>query len=217
MIFLYRFILLFFLIFAFSLAYSQDNPDDKKVVQLSGIILDADSLDPLPFVTVVVKNAKRGTVTDYFGFFTIVARAGDSISFSYVGYKTETFGIPEQPEESSIYLIYKIKKDTVLLKEATILPWPTREQFKDAFLSLRVQDDDYDRAMKNLAAEQIKERYFATGTMDGDLNYLNALQQRQYQMYYAGQLPPVNLLNPVAWAKFIRAWKTGQLKDPRKK
>lgn len=196
---------------------AQNNPDEKKVVQLSGIILDADSLEPLPFVTVVVKNNKRGTITDYFGFFTIVARAGDSISFSYVGYKTETFGIPEDPDENSIYLIYKIKRDTVMLKEASILPWPTREQFKDAFLSLRVQDDDYDRAMKNLAAEEMKERFYATGTMDGDLNYLNALQQRQYQMYYAGQLPPVNLLNPLAWSRFIKAWKSGQLKDPRKK
>ena len=31
----------------------------------------------------------------------------------------------------------------------------------------------------------------------------------QSQIYYAGQQPTNNLLNPIAWAKFIKAWKNG--------
>ena len=31
-------------------------------------------------------------------------------------------------------------------------------------------------------------------------------------IYYAGQLPPNNLLNPIAWSKFIQQWKDGYFK-----
>ncbi|NNC85275.1 MAG: carboxypeptidase-like regulatory domain-containing protein, partial [Bacteroidia bacterium] len=48
--------------------------------------------------------------------------------------------------------------------------------------------------------------------MDGSMNFKLANQQRSSQMYYAGQLPPNNLLNPIAWAKFIQAWKNGDFK-----
>ena len=36
--------------------------------------------------------------------------------------------------------------------------------------------------------------------------------QQAIQAAYAGQAPPVNLLNPVAWAKFMQALKSGDLK-----
>jgi hypothetical protein len=38
------------------------------------------------------------------------------------------------------------------------------------------------------------------------------MQQQYTKLYYAGQYPPNNLLNPVAWAKFIKSWKEGKLK-----
>jgi hypothetical protein len=32
------------------------------------------------------------------------------------------------------------------------------------------------------------------------------------RLYHAGQLPPNNLLNPLAWASFIKAWKDGEFR-----
>ncbi len=48
--------------------------------------------------------------------------------------------------------------------------------------------------------------------MDASLNYKYSSQQYQSKLYYAGQYPPNNLLNPIAWAKFIKAWKNGDFK-----
>jgi hypothetical protein len=48
--------------------------------------------------------------------------------------------------------------------------------------------------------------------MDGSLNYKYAMQQWQSKLYYAGQAPPISILNPIAWAQFIRAWKNGEFK-----
>ncbi len=68
-----------------------------------------------------------------------------------------------------------------------------------------------ERAKKNIARADMKEK--AEGlTMDGSMNYRNQMQQKYSKLYYAGQLPPNNLLNPIAWSKFIQAWKNGDFK-----
>jgi hypothetical protein len=64
---------------------------------------------------------------------------------------------------------------------------------------------------RNMARADQKEQM--TGmAMDASLNYKYSMQQYQSKLYYAGQLPPNNLLNPIAWAKFIKAWKNGDFK-----
>jgi hypothetical protein len=47
---------------------------------------------------------------------------------------------------------------------------------------------------------------------DGEEVYSYTVQQQAQQNYYAGQLPPMNIFNPVAWAKFIDAVRNGSLK-----
>ena len=48
----------------------------------------SDSSGSLPGVSVLVKGTKTGTETDFNGKYTIKAKVGDILSFSYVGYKT---------------------------------------------------------------------------------------------------------------------------------
>ena len=52
---------------------------------------------------------------------------------------------------------------------------------------------------------------FGSDTRSPGVNYLQTMQQETDKLYYAGQLPPNNLLNPIAWGKFIQAWKDGSL------
>ncbi|PQJ74976.1 SusC/RagA family TonB-linked outer membrane protein [Polaribacter gangjinensis] len=48
----------------------------------------SDSSGNLPGVSVLIKGTKTGTETDFNGKYTIKAKVGDILSFSYVGYKT---------------------------------------------------------------------------------------------------------------------------------
>jgi hypothetical protein len=116
-------------------------------------------------------------------------------------------------------LIQILLTDTIMLREAVIYPWPTKEQFKEAFLSLRVPDDDLERAKHNLKQEKMV--YIAQNMgMDGSMNFKNQMMNQQSRIYYAGQVPTGNWLNPLAWAKFIQAWQNGDFKkkeyDPSK-
>lgn len=203
--------LLFFLLILLlnKTLYAQTN--SVNLLQLSGVVVTGDSLKPVPFVNIVIRHTYRGTVSDYYGFFSLVASHGDTIEFTSVGFKKGQFIIPDTLLENRYSLIEMLSKDTVLLHEAVIYPWPTREQFKQAFLDLQLPTDDYDRAKLNMELAERKERNDPM-PMDGSMNFRNAMLQKQGRLYYAGQLPPNNLLNPIAWAKFIKAWQNGDFK-----
>ena len=78
-------------------------------------IVEGDSLQTMPFVHITVKNARIGTISDYYGFFSLVANEGDTIEFSSVGYHRNQLILPDSMAKSSYSLIHVMMKDTVLL------------------------------------------------------------------------------------------------------
>ncbi len=183
----------------------------KDLVQFSGVVVTNDSLQPLPFTNVIVKSTHRGTVTDYYGFFSFVAMKGDTIEFNYVGYKKASFIIPDTLSEERYSMIQVLLRDTLTLKEAVIYPWPSKEEFKRVFVELKVPDDDLKRAERNLELAQIKEVQDNV-PYNGSINSKYLAQQQQTRLYTAGQYPSSAIFNPLAWAQFIKAWKEGAFK-----
>jgi hypothetical protein len=192
------------------------NVSAQKVLQLSGLVLTSDSLMGLPYATVLIKGTGRGTVTDYQGFFSMVVAKGDVIEFSSIGHRTNSFTVPDTLSLDRYSVIELLTRDTFYLPETQIFPWPTKEQFKQAFLSINVPDDDYERAKRNLDRERMKELGMAM-KMDGKENADYYFRNESYKYYYYGQVPPMNIFNPLAWAKFIEAWKNGDFKRKENK
>jgi hypothetical protein len=190
-------------------SYAQEQ--NRIPIQFSGVVVTSDSLRPVSFTNIIIKNSYRGSTADFNGFFSFAALEGDEIIFSAIGYKKAYFKIPDTLSKNRYSLIQALTNDTIMLAETIIRPWPTREQFKQAFYALKVPSDDYDIAMKNLALEDLKIM-IREYKMDGSMNYRNYIEQQTNKLYYAGQLPPNNLLNPVAWAQFIKAWENGDFK-----
>lgn len=184
---------------------------DREVIQFSGVVVNADSLDPVPYTNIIIKNTRRGTVSDYYGYFSFVALKKDTIMFSAMGYKDNMFIIPDTITRKRYSLIHVMNADTIMLEPTVIYPWPTEEDFKKAFVELDIPDDDIEIARKNLAKAEMKERAM-NYKMDGSMNYTNYIQNETSKLYYAGQTQPISLLNPFAWAKFIKAWKEGKFK-----
>lgn len=198
-----------FILFSVVFAHAQDEDDD--LIQFSGVVITGDSLNPVPYTNVVIENTHRGTMTDYYGYFSFVAQKGDSILFSAVGFHRARFVIPDSLSTDKYSLIQILVQDTIELAETVIYPWPTREQFKQAFLAMKVPETDFDRAQRNLEAAQMMERMeYMPGS--GAESYKVQMQQYQNQIYYAGQAPPMNIFNPIAWGQFIEAWKRGDFK-----
>jgi len=183
----------------------------RKVIQFSGVVVDADSLKPIPYVSIIIKNSNRGTISDYFGYFSFVAQELDTVLFSAIGCNGAQFVIPDTLTTNRYSLIQALRSDTVYLKTVNVMPWPSKKDFEAAFFKLELPEDDFMRADKNMARADMKE--LMTGmAMDASMNFKNTQQQYQSKLYYAGQYPPNNLLNPIAWAKFVQAWKKGDFK-----
>jgi len=114
------------------------------------------------------------------------------------------------------FIIQNLLKDTIQLGPVSVYPWPSKEEFKQAFLNLDLSETDYERAAKNLDKAQLTygERNLR---MDAQANYNYAMQQYIAKVHNGGQAPVNNLLNPMAWAKFIDALSKGKFKRQDKK
>lgn len=199
------------LVFSQESGSSEKQTEKEKLIQFSGVVVTADSLHPVPFTHIMVKNTRWGTVADFYGYFSFVARPNDTILFSAVGFKKSTYVIPDTITRNRYSLIKAMTMDTLLLDETVIYPWPTKEQFKEAFVKLDVPDDDLERARRNLAQAEMRERaeYMK---MDGSMNFTNYMQTETYKHYYIGQTQPISILDPFAWAQFFKAWKEGKFR-----
>jgi hypothetical protein len=198
------------IIFLFSVSLSSFAQD--KSVQLTGILVSTDSLLTIPFSNVLIKNKQKGTISDFYGYFSLVAGKGDTIVFSCLGYKKTKFIIPENTEENFITVVQKLETDTILLKETKVYPWPSRDQFKQVFLTVDIPDDAIERAKKNIdnAFVDIMIGQMPNDGKENFKSFMDDMHQQQYIMM--GNPTIIPILNPFAWAAFIKAWRDGDFK-----
>lgn len=186
----------------------------KTYLQLSGIVLDQDSLTPIPFVAIMV-NTKGRAVSDYYGFFTVVVSPGDEVQFLSAVHKTRFYKVDDTASLKHYYAIQVLTKDTIQLANVDVYPWPSKDEFKRAFLSLDLAATDYDRADKNLNQEAMS--YIEKNmTVSGTEAYYNTQKNYYTKVYTAGQQPQMQLMNPLAWAQFIDSWRKKNKKEKPK-
>ena len=187
-----------------------NTPAKHNYIQLSGVVVEGDSLYGVPFVS-VYRNAKLASICDYNGFFTLVVQPGDEVKFSSISHQVATYKLDDTLQLKHYYIIQRILKDTFQLAKIDVYPWPSKEEFKKAFLNLDLNETDYERAYKNFDKGELSygERNLR---MDAQSNYRFAMQQYLTKVYTAGQYPTISLLNPIAWAQFIDAWRKGKFK-----
>jgi len=199
--------LLIILVALFSL-----NTQAQVDIQFSGIVVTGDSLNPVPYSAIMVNHTHRGTISDYFGFFSFVAHEKDTILFKALGFRESLFIIPDSLSDKRYSLIQVLFPDTIKLSTVNIYPWHTKEDFKEAFLNAPAPDDDVSRAAANIGPSRMLVM-LETMDADGYSNYKIAADEYSNKLYYAGMAPPINLMNPMAWASFIDALRTGKLKE----
>ena len=109
--------------FSYSQKKSTNLQDGKHdLVQFSGVVVEGDSLQPIPYTSIIVQNGYRGTVSDYFGYFSFVAQEGDTIEFSAIGFNSAFFIIPDTLTNNKYSLIQVLKVDTVRLAITDVYP-----------------------------------------------------------------------------------------------
>lgn len=211
------------LLFVFNGFCQEEDKEERKLVQFSGLVLTADSNLPIPYATVKIKKTYRGTMANQDGFFSIVVREKDIVQFSAMGFKKKILQIPKNKKGNKYSILITLETDTITFKEARIYPWPSKEKFKEAFVNLELHDDYITIAKRNLEQKELLHIMNRMG-MDGYENQTYALNQIALQATYLGgqhnyaSFPgintpiPLSLLNPMAWAQLIKDIKAGKFK-----
>ncbi|HSZ24827.1 MAG TPA: hypothetical protein VK766_03865 [Cytophagaceae bacterium] len=186
----------------------------RRVVQVSGLVVNGDSLYGVPGVAVYILQSGRGTNTNYVGYFSLPALLGDSIVINSLGYKVRKYVVPDTLTADKMSLIIELMEDTLMLPAIEIFPWPTEQLFKQAFLSLKLPEQDLHNMNQNLNEQVLKRMLYATSASSAENHrYYMQKQIQTSDKRYNIVSPSLVFTNPFAWAQLIKDIKKTKLKS----
>lgn len=148
--------IVFILQFLFSIGFGQVIAVPDSIV-FSGVVFDSRNSGTLPNVTCRY-GVNKGTISDEDGCFRINTHRGDTVIFTYVGYKPCLVVIPDTLYEREYMIGVFMSTDTLLLSEALIIG-----RFKDAWRQNLIN-------ARNNMNGIMKQAYAPVKNMDADMN-----------------------------------------------
>ncbi|MBS1508007.1 MAG: carboxypeptidase-like regulatory domain-containing protein [Bacteroidetes bacterium] len=203
----------FLVLFLFGAIENASAQKRRRVIQLSGIVTDTAGAF-LPGVNFYVPKAGRGTSSLNNGFFSLPLLVGDTVLISSVGYKRQTYVVPDDAKEFTS-VIFEMHTDNIFL-DNVVVTMPTEELFKEAILALNVPLDNTGIDSKNLNADLLA-LMVRTTPMDGNANYRYYINQ--YSNSAGDKFHPIYnpFLNPLNWVKFIKDLKKKKREEENKR
>ena len=183
----YSFLFLALTLFAMSFANSQNG-------EVTGIVIDGSTGEPLPFVNILVKDKTTGVSTDLDGKFSLVLPPGHYIlDFSYIGYKTIIKEVNVEPKDILTLGSVKLSEEGDVLKEVVVTARQTQNT-ETALSTLKrksvsvvdgISAQTFARNGDSNAAEAIK-RVTGVSVQDGKNVYVRGLGDRYTKTIFNG-------------------------------
>jgi CarboxypepD_reg-like domain len=192
-----------------SLAYSQG---EIKYITFSGLVIDSQTKEPLPGAYITIPRAGRGTLSNSKGYFVLGVFPGDTVNFSYLGFKKQFHIIPKKAEiDYSVFV--ELQVDSKMLKEVKVYPFSTEEEFKQALVDMKLPDDRERKILQEVYSPENIAKMASVHGMNANDNYRYGQNQFLKQIESRGQVTMNPLLNPFAWVNFVKSVKSGAWKD----
>jgi hypothetical protein len=184
-----------------------------KTVLFTSRVISAQNSEYLPLAYAFNPKAGSGSLSDNFGIVEMYVFPGDSIVFSYIGYKKKYYIIPKDTELTHRAIII-MDEDSKMLAEVKVYRHSSEEEFKKAFLDMRLSDEKQ-RSILDRNLEQSKLNVFALQAgLGAASNFRNFSDQMTYSIANRSFVnsPTLALTNPFAWMSFLKSIKNGDLK-----
>jgi hypothetical protein len=188
---------------------------EQKAIIFTGVVVTGNSTERLPGAYIFIPKAGRGTLTNNAGYFSIPVFPGDSIVYSYVGYKTQYHIIPRNYNAETYSAIIAMQESVTMLAEVRVYPYATEEEFKKAFLALKLPDQADRDALARSTDPDYLNRMAAQVPNNAQTNYRYTMDQQLFGRESAankGFATTFPFLNPFAWSNFIKSVQNGDLK-----
>lgn len=126
-------ILTLFLVFLVQISFAQDKP-------ISGTVSDESGL-PLPGVNIIVKGTSTGTQSDFDGNYSISAKSGDVLLFTYLGLKSQEVSVGSSS-----------KLDVIMMEDASVL-----DEVVVTALGIKREEKALGYSVQNIGGEELTE------------------------------------------------------------
>lgn len=113
-------------IFAFYPIMLTGQEPDKSNVYLTGVIMDADTLNALPQSSIIIKNDTL--LSGRKGFFSVAMHRGDTVIFKAQYYMESQFVIPDTLHYNRYLLGVFLSRNSQIFPEVIIVPWNEHEK-----------------------------------------------------------------------------------------
>ena len=131
--------LIFTLLMFFTAVAAFAQQADKPLVQFSGVVHNADSVNViLPYVTIT--NLSRGgqaSIANYKGYFSFVAHEQDTLKFTCVGFGAQTVVIPANGNKSFTLQVY-LKPQVIKMTTFQVLPRQTTYHISKYLINIKM-------------------------------------------------------------------------------
>jgi len=207
------------LLFALTLVVSVGNTahaqGQQKSVIFNGRVVGGKSAQTLSRTYIYIPRAGRGTLADEGGYFSIPVFPGDSITFSFLGYHRQYHIVPRRLEDQSYSAIIMMKEDVQTLAEVKVYPYSTEEEFKKAFIAMKLPDELERANLEKSTNRDYLLMMAAAAPMGAMGNYRNFMDQQMFgreSMANRSFIGAVPMISPFALLNLYKSIKKGDLK-----
>jgi hypothetical protein len=204
------FILLSFILTISTLSSIQ--AQDNDLIELSGIIQDVQTQEPVSFTHIIILNKKKGYVADEKGMFSFIVQRNDTILFSSMGYKRLRIFIPDTITQVHQNVAITLTPDTIALKPVYIFPWKNYDEFREAFKKVKImkpkEEQNFEINIEMIRLQIYSQLYDVALPSTSFRTTMDNIHQQEMRRVTS---PTNNLLNPFSWARFFRELEDGKI------
>ena len=185
---------------------------DTDLIELSGIIQDTQTQEPISFARIIIMNKKKGLMADAKGMFSFIVQRNDTIVFSSVGYKRLRIFIPDTISQAHQNVAITLNPDTIELKPIYIFPWKNYDEFREAFKKVKIlKPKDEQNLEINLEIIRLQIASQLSDIALPSTSFRTVMDNIHQQEMRRVTSPSNNLLNPFSWARFIKEIQDGKV------
>ena len=162
-------------------------------IKVSGIVKDASDGSPLIGASVYVEGTVRGTVTNSRGGYSMEAKMGDVLVFSFIGY------VSEKKVVKSATLNAELRADEQILQECVVVGFgktksprmsATKSLMRSASFSYDAANTEAYKSIEENGFKQVQKNPLSTFSMDVDAASYSNMRRYLNQ----GKLPPADAI-----------------------
>jgi hypothetical protein len=182
-----HYIIMFFLLFSASSLTGQVMKDDGTRILFHGLVMDENTLRPLPGSQIIINNS-FSSISDEQGQFAFYVKRGDTVTFSRLGYKSAILNISDTLTGKEFVTGIYMNTDTLSIDEVVIIPRYSNLR-SEMFTSKPESNTQIENARYNLEVSSYQGRIGQSKLGDPSINYEVIRQQQRSNAITKGQIP----------------------------